>query len=110
MPGQAQAVKVLLSKGRRIVSRVTQRLHEVEMAKEKKKGLHAEACNPLILILNSGAADRNRTGDLRITNALLYRLSYSGSTTGDPDEEPYSSKQPAKLASPTLQFLAEGPK
>ena len=25
-----------------------------------------------------GAADRNRTGDLRITNALLYRLSYSG--------------------------------
>jgi hypothetical protein len=27
-----------------------------------------------------GAADRNRTGDLRITNALLYRLSYSGNT------------------------------
>jgi hypothetical protein len=27
-----------------------------------------------------GAADRNRTGDLRITNALLYRLSYSGET------------------------------
>jgi hypothetical protein len=28
----------------------------------------------------TGAADRNRTGDLRITNALLYRLSYSGNT------------------------------
>ena len=25
----------------------------------------------------SGAADRNRTGDLLITNQLLYRLSYS---------------------------------
>ena len=25
-----------------------------------------------------GAGDRNRTGDLRITNALLYRLSYTG--------------------------------
>ncbi len=25
-----------------------------------------------------GAAGRNRTGDLRITNALLYQLSYSG--------------------------------
>ena len=29
----------------------------------------------LILI---GADDRNRTGDLRITNALLYQLSYTG--------------------------------
>ncbi len=28
--------------------------------------------------LNGGAGDRNRTGDLRITNALLYRLSYTG--------------------------------
>ena len=54
-----------------------------------------------------GAADRNRTGDLRITNALLYRLSYSGSTPGNPDEEPYSSKQPDKLASPTRQFHME---
>jgi hypothetical protein len=25
-----------------------------------------------------GADDRNRTGDLRITNALLYQLSYIG--------------------------------
>jgi hypothetical protein len=27
---------------------------------------------------STGAAGRNRTGDLRITNALLYQLSYSG--------------------------------
>jgi hypothetical protein len=26
----------------------------------------------------SGARERNRTADLRITSALLYRLSYSG--------------------------------
>ena len=26
----------------------------------------------------NGAAGRSRTGDLRITNALLYQLSYSG--------------------------------
>ena len=30
------------------------------------------------LIDSIGAAGRNRTGDLRITNALLYQLSYSG--------------------------------
>ena len=29
---------------------------------------------------STGAADRNRTGDLRITNALLYRLSYTGTS------------------------------
>ena len=29
-------------------------------------------------MLLSGAAGRSRTGDLRITNALLYQLSYSG--------------------------------
>jgi hypothetical protein len=28
----------------------------------------------------SGARERNRTADLRITSALLYRLSYSGVT------------------------------
>ncbi len=27
---------------------------------------------------NAGADDRSRTGDLRITNALLYQLSYTG--------------------------------
>ena len=26
----------------------------------------------------NGASDRTRTGDLRITNALLYQLSYAG--------------------------------
>jgi hypothetical protein len=30
------------------------------------------------LLESTGAAGRNRTGDLRITNALLYQLSYSG--------------------------------
>jgi hypothetical protein len=29
-------------------------------------------------VLLNGAAGRSRTGDLRITNALLYQLSYSG--------------------------------
>ena len=28
----------------------------------------------------AGAGERNRTLDLRITNALLYRLSYTGNT------------------------------
>ncbi len=30
------------------------------------------------LALKSGAGDRSRTYDLRITNALLYQLSYTG--------------------------------
>ena len=30
------------------------------------------------MVLLSGAGKRNRTSDLRITNALLYQLSYSG--------------------------------
>ena len=29
-------------------------------------------------LLESGAGEENRTPDLRITNALLYQLSYSG--------------------------------
>jgi hypothetical protein len=33
---------------------------------------------PVHLNMFRGAAGRNRTGDLRITNALLYQLSYSG--------------------------------
>ncbi|CAM2158336.1 hypothetical protein PT2222_40260 [Paraburkholderia tropica] len=32
-----------------------------------------------------GAGKRNRTPDLRITNALLYRLSYSGVTSEKKD-------------------------
>ena len=34
--------------------------------------------DPAWQMLSSGAAGRSRTGDLRITNALLYQLSYSG--------------------------------
>lgn len=43
-----------------------------EQRPNDKKGLHAFACNPLILLLLFGAADRNRTGDLRITNVKVY--------------------------------------
>jgi hypothetical protein len=32
------------------------------------------------IALQCGAGKRNRTSDLRITNALLYQLSYSGET------------------------------
>jgi len=35
------------------VSQVTQRLHDAILAPEKKKGLHAKTCNPLILLPNS---------------------------------------------------------
>lgn len=41
----------------------------------KKKGSH-KGCP-----LNSGAGKRSRTPDLRITNALLYQLSYAGNTS-----------------------------
>ena len=43
---------------------------------QSKKG------NPygLPFLLSSGAGDRSRTYDLRITNALLYQLSYTGET------------------------------
>jgi hypothetical protein len=34
---------------------------------------------PFLLQVN-GAGDRSRTYDLRITNALLYQLSYTGET------------------------------
>jgi hypothetical protein len=34
----------------------------------------------LILFLKNGADERNRTGDLRFTKALLYQLSYIGIT------------------------------
>ena len=42
---------------------------------ENKKGLHAEAGKPLILLLNTGADCRFRTGHLMITNQLLYQMS-----------------------------------
>ena len=35
-------------------------------------------CNALFFVENDGAGNRNRTYDLRITNAPLYQLSYSG--------------------------------
>ena len=41
---------------------------------------------------NFGADARNRTGDLHITNVLLYQLSYIG-------DDAYSSKDSPKLAS-----------
>ena len=71
-----------------LLSRVTQRLHEQAEDEDKKKGLQAYACNPFLYYCNTGAADRNRTGDLRITNALLYRLSYSGETCASPSIMP----------------------
>ena len=43
--------------------------------------LEKQKANPeelAYLLESTGAAGRNRTGDLRITNALLYQLSYSG--------------------------------
>ena len=32
----------------------------------------------LTQVISDGAGDRNRTYDLRVTSALLYRLSYTG--------------------------------
>jgi hypothetical protein len=40
------------------------------------------------------AGSRNRTHDLRITNALLYQLSYAGKKTGD--ESPVKTLQGVK--------------
>lgn len=42
----------------------------------KKKGPGPYRAKSLILF--SGAGERSRTPDLRITNALLYQLSYTG--------------------------------
>src|SRR5689334_23078021 len=44
-------------------------------ARKKKKGLQGGALQALV---STGAGNRNRTYDLRITNAPLYQLSYSG--------------------------------
>ena len=64
---------------------VLQALHEANSELESKKDLPAEACKSLIFLLISGADARNRTGDLHITNVLLYQLSYIG-------DDAYSSK------------------
>src|SRR5258708_28609923 len=45
---------------------------------KKAKSTCASAAGPERQVLLNGAAGRSRTGDLRITNALLYQLSYSG--------------------------------
>jgi hypothetical protein len=42
-----------------------------ECGKKKRRSLSG-------VFVTSGAVGRNRTGDLRITNALLYQLSYNG--------------------------------
>ena len=71
---------------------VTQGLHGQTGRTESKKDLPAEACKSLIFLLISGADARNRTGDLHITNVLLYQLSYIG-------DDAYSSKNYPKLPS-----------
>src|SRR5471032_2642915 len=43
----------------------------------QKKGLQAEACNPLIFLQFCGVADGARTHDNRNHNPGLYQLSYS---------------------------------
>ena len=48
-----------------------------EMEPEKRKTREAWRRRGF-LEMKLGAGKRNRTPDLRITNALLYRLSYSG--------------------------------
>jgi VanZ family protein len=64
---------------------------------QKTKGL-AEA-KPLFLLQLSGAGDRNRTGDLRITNALLYQLSYTGAAA-TLCQKHFITEQPAMITQP----------
>jgi hypothetical protein len=42
------------------------------------KGMLALAATHLLALVATGADERSRTPDLRITNALLYQLSYIG--------------------------------
>ena len=53
--------------------------------------------DPAWQVLLNGAAGRSRTGDLRITNALLYQLSYSG--VGAHYKAGAALSQPGRLAS-----------
>ena len=48
-----------------------------------------------------GAGEKSRTPDLRITNALLYQLSYTG-------EPGILAKQPRSAASPGRYFSSNG--
>jgi hypothetical protein len=69
-------------------------------------GLHAR--NPYSMRVSCGAAGRIRTVDLRITNALLYRLSYCGVPSGDRCRRKVASEQAALRA--CTQLLTSAPK
>jgi hypothetical protein len=47
------------------------------MASQKEEG---SASGNLLTLVFVGAGEKSRTPDLRITNALLYQLSYTGET------------------------------
>ena len=57
----------------------------------KQKGQPERAALPT----SSGAGEKTRTSDLRITNALLYQLSYTGETLTC---ETCSTSNPLRLA------------
>jgi hypothetical protein len=58
--------------------------------------------------VSCGAAGRIRTVDLRITNALLYRLSYCGFPSGDRCRRKVASEQaPLRVCT---QLLTSAPK
>ena len=48
---------------------------QLEESRSTSRNPHENGIN---VALQCGAGKRNRTSDLRITNALLYQLSYSG--------------------------------
>jgi hypothetical protein len=47
-------------------------------AKQRRTLQGVLRCFSLVFLAKCGAGNRNRTYDLRITNAPLYQLSYSG--------------------------------
>jgi hypothetical protein len=49
---------------------------------KKSNGLHFEFHKRARSIKKVGAGEKSRTPDLRITNALLYQLSYTGGALG----------------------------
>ena len=53
---------------------------------------------PYYILRILGAVGRNRTGDLHITNVLLYQLSYNG-------EDPHSTNNAQNLLVSTRTFL-----
>ena len=73
MPSHAPGLSFLERRLR--VPLATWWLHATLPAPEKAKGL---AALNLLTPVNSGAGEKSRTPDLRITNALLYQLSYTG--------------------------------